>query len=303
MTSDQEIKEEVRKRYASRAAKVQQSGGCCAPDEVSLVSSDLYTTDQIRQLPPEAVVASLGCGNPVAIAEMREGETVLDLGSGGGIDVLLSARRVGPAGKAYGLDMTDEMLALARENARKAGVANVEFLKGEMEDMPLPDGEIDVIISNCVVNLSPDKDRVLREAFRVLKPGGRLAIADIVARREMPADLKRSLELWAGCVAGALVDEEYRQKLGAAGFQDVEIESVREYTFADAESGGLGDIVRKYVNKGAEGLGIFAAIVRARKPVLSRVEGPGGQPREPSAERPTVVSVAKGESCTPGECC
>ena len=305
MSGEQEIKEEVRRRYASRATQVQQSGSCCGPDEVSLISSELYTTDEIRELPPEAVVASLGCGNPVAIAGLREGETVLDLGSGGGIDVLLSARRVGPAGKAYGLDMTDEMLALARENARKAGVTNVEFLKGEMEAMPLPDGEIDVIISNCVVNLSPDKDRVLREAYRVLKPGGRLAIADIVAHRQMPAALKRSLELWAGCVAGALVDEEYRQKLAAAGFADIEIESVREYTAADAESGGLGDLVRGYVNEGGGGLGIFSAIVRARKPVLSGaegpvlsgVEGPGGERRQFEPLSATNPGAACGPDC------
>ena len=174
----------------------------------------------------------------MAIAALREGETVLDLGSGGGIDVLLSARRVGPEGKAYGLDMTDEMLDLARENARKAGVTNVEFLKGEMEDMPLPDSTVDVIISNCVVNLSPDKDAVLREAYRVLTPGGRFAVADIVTRGKMPAELKRSLELWAGCVAGALSEDDYRAKLAAAGFGDIEIEALREYTADDAESGG-----------------------------------------------------------------
>src|SRR5207247_7437242 len=204
------------------------------------ISSHLYTTDEIRDLPQEAVVASLGCGNPVAIAELREGETVLDLGSGGGIDVLLSARRVGPAGKAYGLDMTDEMLELARENARKSGVTNVEFLKGEIEDMPLPDASVDVSISNCGVNLSPDKDAVLREAHRVLRPGGRFAVADIVTRGKMPAELKRSLELWAGCVAGALSENEYRAKLNAAGFGEIEVEAVREYTADDAESGGLG---------------------------------------------------------------
>src|SRR3990172_6386512 len=231
MTEDREIKETVREHYAERARSVteKQDTSCCgsAPTE-AVISSNLYTTDELQGLPQDAVVASLGCGNPVAIADLHEGEVVLDLGSGGGIDVLLSARRVGPAGKAYGLDMTDEMLELARENQRKAGVTNVEFLKGEMEEMPLPDGSVDVIISNCVVNLSPDKDRVLAEAFRVLKPGGRVAIADIVVRGgQVPEPLRRSLELWAGCVAGALEEDEYRQKLAAAGFTDIEIESLR----------------------------------------------------------------------------
>lgn len=265
MTDGNKVKEEVRKRYSQRALEAQRGGGCCGGAE-DAISSDIYMADEMGDLPQKAVLASAGCGNPVAVAELREGETVLDIGSGGGIDVLLSARRVGPSGKAYGLDMTDEMLQLARENVRKAGVTNAEFLKGEMEDIPLPDGEVDIIISNCVVNLSPDKDSVFREAFRVLKPGGRLAIADIVAREEMPAELKRSLELWAGCVAGALVEEDYRQKLTAAGFGDVEIESVREYTASEAEGAGLGDLVRRFAEKGADRLGIFSAIVRARKP-------------------------------------
>jgi arsenite methyltransferase len=296
MTTDQAIKEEVRKRYGKAAQRAQEksSGGCCGDSsEPSGISSHLYTTDEIRELPQEAVVASLGCGNPVAIAALREGETVLDLGSGGGIDVLLSARRVGPKGKAYGLDMTDEMLELARENARKASVANVEFLKGEMEDMPLPDSTVDVIISNCVVNLSPDKDAVLREAFRVLKPGGRFAIADIVTRGEMPTELKRSLELWAGCVAGALAEDDYRAKLAAAGFGDIEIEAVREYTADDAESGGLGELVRKYATNGADGLGIISAIVRARKS--------GGAPGR--VFEPIEIVATKGSVCGPGECC
>jgi len=298
MTSDVTIKEEVRKRYAKAAVRSQEksaaaaSGDCCGGDDANKISSHLYTTDEIRDLPQEAVVASLGCGNPVAIAEIRAGETVLDLGSGGGIDVLLSARRVGPQGKAYGLDMTDEMLELARENARKAGVTNVEFLKGEMEEMPLPDGSVDVIISNCVVNLSPDKDAVLREAYRVLKPGGRFAIADIVTRGQMPEALQRSLELWAGCVAGALDQDDYRSKLSAAGFGEIEIEAVREYTAADAEGGGLGDLMRKFAKSGAEGLGIISAIVRARKP------GGAGKAFEPLQ----VVSVTKGSACGP-ECC
>ncbi len=270
MTTEREIKETVRERYAESARQVKGSrdASCCGcgPTE-DVISSKLYTTDQLQGLPQEAVVASLGCANPVAMAELHEGEVVLDLGSGGGIDVLLSARRVGPSGKAYGLDMTDEMLELARENQRKAGATNVEFLKGEMEDMPLPDGSVDVIISNCVVNLSPDKDKVLAEAHRVLKPGGRVAIADIVVRGgRVPPTLRRDLELWAGCVAGALEESEYRTKLEAAGFTDIDIEPVREYTAADAEGAGLGDVLRKYGTKGAERLGFLSAIVRARKP-------------------------------------
>lgn len=296
MTTDQEIKREVRERYAERARQAQEktADGCCgasAPEDV--VSSDLYATDELRELPQEAVLASLGCGNPVAVAELREGEVVLDLGSGGGIDVLLSARRVGPTGKAYGLDMTDEMLALARENQRKAGVTNAEFLKGEMEDIPLPDGSVDVIISNCVVNLSPDKDRVLREAHRVLKPGGRVAIADIVTRGRIPAALKRSMELWAGCLAGALAEEEYGQKLAAAGFAEVEIEALREYTAEDATAAGLGALVRRYAKKGAEKLGFVSAVVRARKA--------GGKGK--TFEEPLTVIASGGAVCGPGECC
>jgi arsenite methyltransferase len=296
MATDQAIKEEVRKRYGKAAQRAQEksAGGCCGDSaETGGISSHLYTTDEIRELPQEAVVASLGCGNPVAIATLREGETVLDLGSGGGIDVLLSARRVGPKGKAYGLDMTDEMLDLANENARKAGVTNVEFLKGEMEDMPLPDSTVDVIISNCVVNLSPDKDAVLREAYRVLAPGGRFAIADIVTRGKMPAELKRSLELWAGCVAGALSEDDYRAKLATAGFGDIEIEALREYTADDAESGGLGELVRKYAKQGAAPLGFISAIVRARKP--------GGAPGR--AFEPIEVIATQGSVCGPDCCC
>jgi ubiquinone/menaquinone biosynthesis C-methylase UbiE len=190
----------------------------------------------VSGLPETAVQASLGCGNPTALAQLNPGETVLDLGSGGGIDVLLSARRVGPTGKAYGLDMTDDMLALARENQRKAGVQNVEFLKGELENIPLPDNSVDVIISNCVINLSGDKDRVLREAFRVLKPGGRFAVSDVVVRGEVPAAIKKSVELWCGCVAGALKDTEYQEKLAAAGFEAIEIEQTRVYSIEDARA-------------------------------------------------------------------
>ena len=295
MTTDREIKETVRERYAERARSVTEAkdASCCgSAPTVDPISSNLYTTDELQGLPQDAVVASLGCGNPVAIAELREGEVVLDLGSGGGIDVLLSARRVGPTGKAYGLDMTDEMLELARENQRKAGVTNVEFLKGEMEEMPLPDGSVDVIISNCVVNLSPDKDRVLAEAFRVLKPGGRVAIADIVVRGQVPQALRRSLELWAGCVAGALEETEYRQKLAAAGFTDIEIEALREYTAGDAEASGLGELVRRYAKKGADSLGFISAVVRARRP------GGAG----PAFEEPLQVVAAEGPCCGP-DCC
>src|SRR5881396_1293456 len=268
--SNENLQEVVKQKYGAAAKQVAAGGvASCGGGELSCcdpITKDLYDGSQISALPREAVAASLGCGNPTALAKIAAGETVLDLGSGGGIDVLLSARRVGPVGKAYGLDMTDEMLELARENARKAGVRNVEFLKGEMEDMPLPDASVDVIISNCVVNLSPDKDAVLREAHRVLRPGGRFAVADIVTRGKMPAVLQRSLELWAGCVAGALSEDEYRSKLSAAGFGEIEIEAVREYTADDAASGGLGELVQRYAKKGAERLGIVSAIVRARKP-------------------------------------
>ena len=300
--SDQSIKETVRERYAESARRVteREDPSCCGAPTESTISSKLYTTDELRDLPQDAVVASLGCGNPVAVAELKPGETVLDLGSGGGIDVLLSARRVGPTGKAYGLDMTDEMLALARENQRKAGVTNVEFLRGEMEDIPLPDETVDVIISNCVVNLSPDKDKVLAEAFRVLKPGGRLAIADIVVRGRVPAGLRRSLELWAGCVAGALEESDYRDKLVAAGFSDIEMETLREYTASDAEGAGLGDLLRKHAVRGAEKLGFISAVVRASRPVLSGVEGPGGSPR--AFEEPLQVVAGEGGGCGPS-CC
>jgi ubiquinone/menaquinone biosynthesis C-methylase UbiE len=295
-TTDKSIKETVRERYAESARRVTEAAGdpsCCGAPTESTISSRLYTTDELADLPQDAVVASLGCGNPVAVAELKPGETVLDLGSGGGIDVLLSARRVGPSGKAYGLDMTDEMLDLARENQRKAGVTNVEFLKGEMEDIPLPDGTVDVIISNCVVNLSPDKDAVLAEAFRVLKPGGRIAIADIVVRGEVPSALRRSLELWAGCVAGALEEDDYRAKLAAAGFGDIEIETLREYTASDAEGAGLGALLRRHARQGAEKLGFISAVVRATRP--------GGSGR--AFDEPLqVVAGEAGSACGPS-CC
>ena len=219
-----EIKETVRSHYAEAAqrARTQSKASCCSSNPVT---SNLYDSGELRALPDTAVVASHGCGNPTALAELKPGETVLDLGSGGGIDVLLSARRVGPAGKAYGLDMTDEMLALARENA--AGVDNVEFLKGEIENIPLPDNSVDVVISNCVINLSADKARVLAETFRVLRPGGRFAVSDIVRRRDLPDEVTRNAELWAGCIAGALAESEYRALLANAGFTDIDVEPTR----------------------------------------------------------------------------
>jgi SAM-dependent methyltransferase len=228
------IKEAVREKYSQAALRA--GGSCCGGDrdECSPITSNLYADHETGDLPEAAVLASLGCGNPTALAELKPGETVLDLGSGGGIDVLLSARRVGPTGKAYGLDMTDEMLALARENQSKAGAENVEFLKGEIEAIPLPDNSVDVIISNCVINLSGDKDRVLREAFRVLKPGGRFAVSDVVTRGAVPERLRRDMLLWVGCIAGALEENDYRAKLTDAGFEAVGIEPTRVYRVEDA---------------------------------------------------------------------
>jgi arsenite methyltransferase len=238
--STTDIKEVVKERYGQAALRVKNGGSSCcgsAPASTSScdpITSNLYDISQASEIPAEAMLASLGCGNPTALAQLNPGEVVLDLGSGGGIDVLLSARRVGATGKAYGLDMTDEMLALANENKRKAGVANVEFLKGEIEHIPLPDSSVDVIISNCVINLSADKDRVLREAFRVLKPGGRLAVSDIVTRGDIRQDIRGNVLLWAGCVAGALDENDYRDKLAAAGFEKISIEPTRIYTLDDA---------------------------------------------------------------------
>jgi arsenite methyltransferase len=236
-----ELRTIVREKYGAVAARVQGGGGgCCGASGVSScadpITSNLYGEQDAANLPVEALAASLGCGNPTALAELHAGEVVLDLGSGGGIDVLLSARRVGPTGKAYGLDMTDEMLALARENQQKAGATNVEFLKGEIEAIPLPDASVDVIISNCVINLSADKDRVLAEALRVLKPGGRLAVSDVVVRGDVPSAIRRNVELWIGCVAGALDEQDYRAKLAAAGFVDIDIEPTRIYRTEDARS-------------------------------------------------------------------
>ncbi|MBZ5697340.1 MAG: arsenite methyltransferase [Acidobacteriia bacterium] len=234
------IKDVVKEKYGEAALQVNSGGSaCCGAAAASSlgcnpITSNLYDASQADQIPAAAMLASLGCGNPTALAQLNPGEVVLDLGSGGGIDVLLSAKRVGPAGKAYGLDMTDEMLALANENKQKAGSHNVEFLKGEIEHIPLPDNSVDVIISNCVINLSADKDRVLREAFRVLKPGGRLAVSDIVTRGEMPPEIRSSVLLWVGCIAGALQENEYRSKLASAGFEQVEVEPTRIYRVEDA---------------------------------------------------------------------
>ncbi len=237
------IKEIVKAKYGEAALRVVngQKNGCCgasagaaALDGCDPITADLYDAAQSGELPEKAVAASLGCGNPTALAELQAGETVLDLGSGGGIDVLLSAKRVGPTGKAYGLDMTDEMLALAEENRRKSGLTNVEFLKGEIESIPLPDNSVDVIISNCVINLSGDKDRVLREAFRVLKPGGRFAVSDVVVRGEVPAAVRKSMELWVGCIAGALEEMDYVKRLAKAGFDAIDIEPTRIYSIEDA---------------------------------------------------------------------
>lgn len=237
-----DVKEQVREKYGQAALRVKSGGSsCCGSTRASIdhadpITSKLYDASEASAIPEEAVLASLGCGNPTALAQLNPGETVLDLGSGGGIDVLLSAKRVGPSGKAYGLDMTDEMLDLARENQRKAGVENVEFLKGEIESIPLPNNSVDVVISNCVINLSADKDRVLGEAFRVLKPGGRFAVSDVVTRGQIPADVRQNMLLWVGCIAGALEEYEYVSKLAKAGFDGIDIEPTRVYNIEDART-------------------------------------------------------------------
>jgi arsenite methyltransferase len=274
---DMDIKKEVREKYAEAARQVSRAaapGGakescCCGGESASAqdaITANLYDDAQLKDVPREAALASLGCGNPTALAELKTGEVVLDLGSGGGIDVILSARRVGPAGKAYGLDMTDEMLEVARANQKKAGVKNVEFLKGEMEDIPLSGGSIDVVISNCVINLSPDKKRVLQEAYRVLKPGGRLAIADIVARGRIPDEIRRDMELWTGCIAGALEEDEYRQLLSDAGFGGVEIEPTRMFRLEKGGCcGGPSVAVEAKPSEAADGV-FMSAFIRAVKP-------------------------------------
>ena len=279
-----DVADTVRERYGAAARRVldavqaKPAAGCCGPvssccgaaafdGTTDPITSDLYVRGETDTLPEAAVLASLGCGNPTALAELRAGETVLDLGSGGGIDVLLSARRVGPTGKAYGLDMTDDMLALARRNAKEAGVTNVEFLRGRIEEIPLPGETVDVVISNCVINLSGDKRRVLAEAFRVLKPGGRFAVSDVVVQGELPVDVKRSMELWVGCVAGALRDEEFVALLEEVGFEDASVEMTRTYSFEDAQGflAGTGLDAERIAREVAGKVG--AAFVRARKPL------------------------------------
>jgi SAM-dependent methyltransferase len=281
MSAPDDVKEVVRDKYGQAALRVQAGrSGCCggarnATSCCDPITSNLYDAGQAGEVPDAALRASLGCGNPTALAELKSGEIVLDLGSGGGIDVLLSARRVGPAGKAYGLDMTDEMLALAEENRRGSGLTNVEFLKGEIEHIPLPDNAVDVIISNCVINLSGDKDQVLKEAFRVLKPGGRFAVSDVVVRGEVPASIRKSMELWVGCVAGALAEADYRNKLAGAGFGAIDFEVTRVYGSDDARAflaaeGFDADAIASEVD------GKFvSAFIRAVKPESRRAPGSG----------------------------
>ena len=274
--STESVKEIVKEEYGNAALRVTLGNGnsCCGHDRSGLdgsgdpITSNLYNAEEEGEVPDTAIKASLGCGNPTALAELKPGEVVLDLGSGGGIDVVLSARRVGPTGKAFGLDMTDEMLALAAENKRKSGLTNVEFLKGEIENIPLPDNSVDVIISNCVINLSGDKDRVLTEAFRVLKPGGRFAVSDVVVRGHVPDAIKKNMELWVGCVAGALSDDEYAAKLAGAGFEDFGIEPTRVYSIEDARGflSGRGLNVDALVTE-VEGK-FISAFVRASKPAV-----------------------------------
>jgi SAM-dependent methyltransferase len=273
MAETNNIIQAVKEKYGQAASRVSSGGAascgtspsstCCGGDPIT---ANLYQPEQTAGIPEQAVLASLGCGNPTALAQLKPGEIVLDLGSGGGIDVLLSARRVSPGGKAYGLDMTDEMLALARANQQKSGVQNVEFLKGEIENIPLPENSVDVVISNCVINLSNDKDKVLAEAFRVLRPGGRFAVSDVVVRGDVPAEIRKSIELWVGCVAGALKDSEYVSKLKAAGFEEVTIEPTRVYKVKDAEQflRALG-IDADAVAADVEGK-FMSAFIRAKKP-------------------------------------
>lgn len=267
----QEIKEVVREKYGQAALRVTSGGssccgasaatGCCDP-----ITSNLYDATQTEGIPDKAMLASLGCGNPTALAMLKPGEVVLDLGSGGGIDVLLSAKRVGPTGKAYGLDMTDEMLALANENKEKSGIQNVEFLKGEIEQIPLPDNSLDVVISNCVINLSADKDRVLREAFRVLKPGGRFAVSDVVTRGNILPEIRKSVLLWVGCIAGAMEESEYRNKLASAGFEQMKIEPTRIYRVEDAREFLAGQNIDVDALASAVDGKFMSAFVRAVKP-------------------------------------
>ena len=300
MNTDVDVKEVVKARYGEAALRVAQgaSNSCCGGAPASVggsdpITSNLYDALQAGQVPEKAMLASLGCGNPTALAELKPGETVLDLGSGGGIDVLLSAKRVGPTGMAFGLDMTDQMLALAEDNKRKSGLSNVHFLKGEIESIPLPNNSVDVIISNCVINLSGDKDRVLQEAFRVLKPGGRFAVSDVVVRGEVPESLRKNMELWIGCVAGALSDRDYLAKLASAGFEAAEIEVTRVYTVEDAKeflAGQCADL--QQVARAVDGK-FVSAFVRAVKPVA-----------QPSVAAGTEAAPRSAASacCTP-KCC
>ncbi|MEY2687235.1 MAG: arsenite S-adenosylmethyltransferase [Pseudomonadota bacterium] len=298
MNTTTDVKQVVKQRYGEAAARVAQgaSNACCGGGAASIggsdpITSNLYDALQAGEVPEQALLASLGCGNPTALAELVPGETVLDLGSGGGIDVLLSAKRVGPTGRAFGLDMTDQMLALAEENKRKSGLTNVHFLKGEIEHIPLPDNSVDVIISNCVINLSADKDQVLREAFRVLKPGGRFAVSDVVVRGEVPATLRRNVELWVGCVAGALSDTDYLAKLAAAGFEAADIEVTRVYSVDDAReflAGQCADL--QQIAQQVDGK-FVSGFIRAVKPGGLR-----------PVTRSDAVPAAAGACCSPG-CC
>jgi SAM-dependent methyltransferase len=283
-TESADLKEVVRQKYGEAALRVASGGSSCcgaapASDCCDPITANLYDASQIKQIPEEALLASLGCGNPTALAELKPGEVVLDLGSGGGIDVLLSARRVGPTGKAYGLDMTDEMLALANENKRKSGIENVEFLRGEIENIPLPDNSVDVIISNCVINLSADKDKVLREAFRVLKAGGRFAVSDVVTRGEILPEVRKNVLAWVGCIAGALDENDYRSKLSAAGFEQVDVEPTRVHRAEDARVflAGQGIDVEKIAPQ-VDGK-VLSAFIRAVKPLAK------ASSREPSCRQ------------------
>jgi|SRR5580658_663399 arsenite methyltransferase len=294
-----DVKQVVKQKYGEAALRVKSGGssccgatastGCCDP-----MTTNLYDAVQAGQIPEEALRASLGCGNPTALAQLNAGETVLDLGSGGGIDVLLSARRVGPTGKAYGLDMTDEMLALANDNKRKAAIANVEFLKGEIESIPLPDNSVDVIISNCVINLSADKDKVLREAFRVLKPGGRFAVSDVVTRGEILPEIRQSVLAWVGCIAGALEENDYRRKLGAAGFEKIEVEPTRIYRAEDAREFLTGQGIDVDAMAPQVDGKFFSAFIRAAKPIVT----------VPIVTVPIVTQpIGAQEACCAPACC
>ena len=268
--SAETVRETVRAKYAERARRVGEDSSCCGATSCSPITSNLYGSDEVAVIPDDAVKASLGCGNPTALASLVEGETVLDLGSGGGIDVLLSARRVGPTGFAYGLDMTDEMLELAEKNRREQGAENVTFLKGHIEAIPLPEHSVDVIISNCVINLSADKGRVIREAFRVLKPGGRFAVSDVVTQGDLPADLRADMEAWVGCIAGALEEGEYRRLLAEAGFEAVDVEVTRVYEVDQlAQKAQNAWSAESYARFDASGGRIVSAFVRARKPAAA----------------------------------